>query len=83
MASQPYFILMQPNTLEVINRVWKYRQDNNSALCFTLDAGANVHLLYPKTEKETVLKFIKDELMCYCQNGQFIEDQIGNGAKKV
>ena len=83
MASQPYFILMQPNTLEVINRVWKYRQENDTALCFTLDAGANIHLLYPKKEKETVLKFIEDELKCYCQNGQFIEDQIGYGAKKV
>jgi len=83
MASQPYFILMQPNTLKVLNRVWEYRQDNNSSLCFTLDAGANVHLLYPKSEKDEVLKFIKGELSCYCQNGKFIEDQIGNGAKKV
>lgn len=83
MASQPYFILMHPNTLQVLNKVWAYRKEYNSALCFTLDAGANVHLLYPKSEKESVLKFIKKELTQYCQNDQFIEDQIGNGARKL
>jgi len=83
MASQPYFILMHPNTLEVLNKVWAYRQEVNSSLCFTLDAGANVHLLYPKSERDTVLKFINEELAVFCQNGQFIEDQIGNGAKKL
>lgn len=83
MASSPYFILMHPNTLEVLNKVWDYRNTNNSALCFTLDAGANVHLLYPDSESESVIKFIKEELASYCQNSQFIEDQIGNGAKKL
>jgi diphosphomevalonate decarboxylase len=83
MASEPYFILMHPNTLQVINKVWAYRKETQSALCFTLDAGANVHLLYPKSEKDVVLKFIKDELASYCQKNQFIEDQIGNGAKKL
>jgi hypothetical protein len=34
--------------------------------------------LYRKREKK-VLQFIKDELVGYCQNGQFC-DQIGNGA---
>ena len=83
MVSQPYFILMHPNTLEVLNKVWAYRQEVKSSLCFTLDAGANVHLLYPKAESDTVLKFINQELAVFCQNGQFIEDQIGNGAKKL
>ena len=83
MASQPYFILMHPNTLEVLNKVWEYRQEVKSSLCFTLDAGANVHLLYPKAESDAVLKFINQELAVFCQNGQFIEDQIGNGAKKL
>ena len=83
MASKPYFILMHPNTLHVLNKVWAYRKENKSALCFTLDAGANVHLLYPKSEREAVLKYIKGELSVYCQNNQFIEDQIGSGARKL
>jgi diphosphomevalonate decarboxylase len=49
-------------------------------VCFTLDAGANVHVLYPENVSELVLQFIKDELVGFCQNGQYICDHIGNGA---
>jgi len=82
MCSMPYFILMKPNTLEIINKIWSYREETNSNICFTLDAGANVHVLYPEIEKKKVLEFIKNELVGYCQNGQYICDQIGFGAKK-
>lgn len=83
MTSMPYFILMKPNTLEIINKIWNFRKETNSKVCFTLDAGANVHVLYPELEKDSVLEFIKNELVAYCQNGQYICDQIGFGAKKV
>ena len=48
-----------------------------------MDAGANVHVLYPDKEKEEVLAFIKNELVAYCQNGQYLCDQIGFGAKQL
>jgi hypothetical protein len=48
--------------------------------CFTLDAGANVHVLYPENDSAAVLQFIKDELVGFCQNGQYI-CEIGNGSK--
>ena len=83
MTSEPYFILMHPNTLAVIHKVWEYRKANTSALCFTLDAGANVHLLYPKAEKEKVNDFIARELSVFCQSGQYILDEVGSGVKKV
>ncbi|SFZ89386.1 diphosphomevalonate decarboxylase [Flaviramulus basaltis] len=83
MSSMPYFILMKPNTLEIINKIWKFRQNTDSKVCFTLDAGANVHVLYPENEAETVLKFIKNELVAYCQNGHYICDKIGFGAKQL
>lgn len=81
MTSMPYFILMKPNTLEIINRIWKFRNENNIPVCFTLDAGANVHVLYPENDSVKVLQFIQDELVAFCQNGQYICDQIGNGAE--
>ena len=81
MTSMPYFILMKPNTLEIINKIWKFRNENNIPVCFTLDAGANVHVLYPENTKEKVTQFIKDELVVYCQNGQYICDEIGKGAE--
>jgi len=83
MTSVPYFILMKPNTLEIINHIWKFREETGSNLCFTLDAGANVHVLYPETEKDTVLNFIKKELSQFCKNGEFIEDEVGMGAEKI
>ena len=80
MTSLPYFILMKPNTLEIINQIWKFRETTNVPVCFTLDAGANVHVLYPNNYKEEVQKFIADELAKYCQNNQFIHDEMGFGA---
>ncbi len=80
MTSMPYFILMKPNTLEIINRIWKYRQETTVPVCFTLDAGANVHVLYPEKDKAKVLEFIKNELVALCQNSQYICDEIGSGA---
>ncbi|WP_179351328.1 diphosphomevalonate/mevalonate 3,5-bisphosphate decarboxylase family protein [Winogradskyella vidalii] len=83
MTSMPYFILMKPNTLEIINKIWAYRLKTNSKVCFTLDAGANVHVLYPESEKESIIEFIKRELVSYCQNGHYICDQIGLGANQI
>ena len=80
MTSMPYFILMKPNTLEIINAIWKFRNATKIPVCFTLDAGANVHVLYPNKDKEIVLQFIQSELVGYCQNGQYICDEIGTGA---
>ncbi len=83
MTSLPYFVLMKPNTLEIINRIWAFRQTSDTHLCFTLDAGANVHVLYPENEKKQVYRFIQDELLPFCEHGQHICDRIGFGAKKI
>ena len=80
MTSMPYFILMKPNTLQIINAIWKFRNETHIPVCFTLDAGANVHVLYPESVSQKVLQFIQDELVVFCQNRQYICDQIGDGA---
>ena len=83
LTSNPYFILMKPNTLEIINKIWEYRQENNSDICFTLDAGANVHVLFPEGEKENTLQFIDNQLSKYCQKNHYICDTVGFGAKQL
>lgn len=83
LTSNPYFILMKPNTLQIINEIWAYRKAYQSAVCFTLDAGANVHVLYPENEKEKVLQFIDNQLSKYCQKNQYLCDNTGLGAKKL
>lgn len=79
MTSMPPYILMEPNTLEAINRIQRYRKEQNMPLYFTLDAGPNIHLLYPKSEKEKVKIFIQDQLATLCADGKYIDDQAGNG----
>ena len=83
MTSLPYFILMKPNTLEIISKIWKFRNETKILVCFTLDAGANVHILYPENVVTEVLQFIKNELVGYCQNGQYICDEIGFGSMQI
>lgn len=82
LSSNPSFILLKPNTINIINKIWSFRNKNNTTLCFTLDAGANIHLLYHQTDFETVQNFIKDELLIFCSNGKYIDDKIGYGGIK-
>lgn len=83
MTSLPYFILMKPATLEIINAIWIFRKTTKIPVCFTLDAGANVHVLYPENVKEAVMQFIKDELVGFCQKEQYICDAIGLGSEII
>ena len=80
MTSNPYFILMKPNTLSIINRIWNFRKETGANICFTLDAGANVHVLYPEKEKSKIHHFITSELLQFCQNNHYICDRVGSGA---
>lgn len=83
MTSNSYFILMKPNTLQIIQKIWEFRQKTNHPICFTLDAGANVHLLYPEFIKEEVIRFIENDLMMFCENNSYICDSIGMGAYQL
>lgn len=80
LTSVPYFILMKPNTLEIINKIWRFRRETAIPVCFTLDAGANVHVLYPKKFATQVMHLVESELAQHCQHKQFICDEIGNGS---
>lgn len=81
MTSMPYFILMKPATMEIIEKIWAFRDKTGLPVCFTLDAGANVHVLYPEHEYVKIYEFIKNELVAYCQKGHYICDRVGDGAK--
>jgi diphosphomevalonate decarboxylase len=83
MSSNPYFILMKPNTLEIINKIWAFRENTGLPVCFTLDAGANVHVLYPEKDKNEIFKFIENELLPFCENNQYISDSVGLGSKNL
>lgn len=76
MTSNPYFILMKPKTLEVIESLWQFRKETSLPLYFTLDAGANVHLLYPERYKIEINNFIDSDLKNKCSNGKLIKDFV-------
>lgn len=82
MSSNPGFILMQPNTLVVIDKIVNFRKQSGVRVCFTLDAGPNIHLLYPESESEEIEVFI-DELKEHCYRRTTIEDIMGGGPVKL
>jgi diphosphomevalonate decarboxylase len=51
-------------------------------LYFTLDAGPNIHLLYPHAIADEVQDFTADSLQPFCENDQIIRDQVGQGPSK-
>ncbi|MNY21933.1 hypothetical protein D3C86_1555130 [compost metagenome] len=75
MMSEPAFILMQTGTLQVINKIWEFRKITGLALFFTLDAGANVHLLFPNDiDNKRITDFITAELIPLTQKGGVVKD---------
>ena len=83
MCSDPSFILMKPNTLQVIESIRKFRKDTKVPIFFTLDAGPNVHILYPDAVIKKATEFIKTQLIQYAEEGRIIHDQVGNGPVKL
>ncbi len=82
LTSQPGYILLRPGSLGVIDRIRQFRLTTGLPVSFTLDAGPNVHILYPARLISQVKPFIDEELTGFCQDGQIIHDTIGTGPVK-
>jgi diphosphomevalonate decarboxylase len=82
MCSDPSYILLKEGTLSAIEKIRDFRLQTGSNLYFTLDAGPNVHLLYPNEEAFEIQKFIETELLPLCNNGRIIRDFVGKGPSK-
>lgn len=83
MCSTPSYMLMLPNTLKIIDLIKTYRTEKGVPLYYTLDAGPNVHLLYPEENAAEVQNFIQQTLLAYCENGKVIYDEVGKGPIKL
>jgi diphosphomevalonate decarboxylase len=83
MTSPQAFILMKPETLRVIEKIQDYRNQTGIQLLFTLDAGANVHLLNPAQDDANVQEFVKNELIGYCQNESYFCNSVGKGPERI
>ena len=83
MCSNPSYMLMQPASLSIIEKVRQFRADTGHQVYFTLDAGPNVHLLYPGEIVQEVRAFIESDLKKYCENEYYIQDWVGEGPVEV
>lgn len=77
MTSSKYYMLMKPGTVQIIEHIFQFREDTGLPICFTLDAGPNIHLLYPESIQEKVHTFIEETLKDDVKS--VIYDQIGMG----
>jgi len=82
MTSRPGYILMKPDSLRIIEAVREFRISTKTPLYFTLDAGPNVHLLYPESEKEKVLSFIESKILGEIPSMKILKDCVGSGPKR-
>jgi len=83
MCSDPSYILMEPNTIEIIKRIRAYRKETGAHIYFTLDAGPNVHILYPHDQADIIADFIKGAIQPLCENKRIIRDRVGQGPLKL
>ena len=83
MTSNPSFCLMKANTLIAIEKLKIWREKSGVSICFTLDAGPNIHILYPEENKKEVTTFIDNELKELCTDNKVIHDKIGSGPVRL
>ena len=83
MTSDPSYILMRPNTLKMIEILRDYRAATGHPVFFSLDAGPNLHILYPEDIVHEIRPFIENELEQYCEEGLWIPDWVGNGPVQI
>jgi diphosphomevalonate decarboxylase len=83
MTSNPSYLLLKPNSLELIYRIRCFRVKSGIPICFTIDAGPNIHLLYFQENEPDVKAFIEREILEFCEEGKWIDDRIGTGPLRL
>lgn len=83
MSSPKPFCLIESETLFVIKQITKIRLEEKIPFCFTLDAGPNVHVLYPKAFQAEVLDKINLINSQIGFKAKLIHDEVGMGASKI
>jgi diphosphomevalonate decarboxylase len=83
MCSNPSYTLLKPDSLAIIEKVRQYRVETGNPVYFTLDAGPNVHLLYPGNIVHEVRAFIEEQLGEHCEEGYVQQDWVGEGPEEM
>lgn len=80
LASEGGMMLWRGRTVEWMHYLREERQKSDIPLTFTLDAGANIHLLYPDKAKEKIAMILEKSPVSHIE---LIHDQTGQGPQKL
>ncbi len=83
MTSNPPFILMEPASLAIIQQIQNFREETGLPVYFTLDAGPNIHLLYPDEIVTAVDAWLETVLIPTIGEFRIIKDRVGSGPRKL
>ena len=80
MTSQPPYMLLKAESLTVMEKVIQWRSQG-LPVCYTLDAGPNVHILFSASCEQEIRTRMKEEILPLAPHLRWIEDGVGNGPK--
>ena len=60
MTSQPPLFYWQPLSLEIMTSIREWREQEDLQVCYTLDAGPNVHCICVRSDVEKVISKLKE-----------------------
>ncbi|MBC7713743.1 MAG: diphosphomevalonate decarboxylase [Rhizobacter sp.] len=83
MTSNPSYILLKPTSLLLIEKIREFRSKTNIPVCFTIDAGPNIHLLYPAEFKTDVHQWLQKDLVDLKVVQNIIYDEVGLGPEQI
>ncbi|MBN3035572.1 MAG: hypothetical protein JW861_08290 [Bacteroidales bacterium] len=83
MSSDPGYGLLNDRTWAIIREVRRFREQSGIPVCFTLDAGPNVHLVYPDDHQAETAEWIDERLLQHCEEGRRIDDGMGRGPEEI
>ncbi len=83
MSSTPSYTLLHPNTINLINLIQEKRLKEGWPVGFSLDAGPNIHLLYPASHRQIIDEWINTDLKAFCHHGNIIYDKLGSGPEYI
>ena len=83
LSSSPPVVLLNAATVDIIKKVKSFREMTSLPVSFTIDAGPNIHLLYPDIIKVDIRQLIEKELIVYCDRKKVISDRVGKGPQKL
>lgn len=73
-SNEPY-TLLRPNTLLAMEKLEHYQKKLGHWFTYTMDAGANMHILYPIDKKETMQALLRREFQHLCEDHLILEDE--------